>query len=412
MRTILHCDCNSFYASVEIAKDPARLAGKALAVCGDPEMRHGIILAKSHEAKLFGVRTGETIWSARRKCPHLLLLPANFPDYLAASRRFKVLCERFTPLVEPFGLDENWLDITGCRYDGEKAAVMLRKTVREELGIGVSVGISFNKVFAKLGSDLRKPDASTVISPDNFREKIWPLPVGHILYAGPSTVKSLKSIGVHTIGDLAACDAALLKTHLGKHGEMLKSYANGMDDAPVLPVNEQEDIKSIGNSTTPPRDIADIHEAAVLLSALCEGVAARMRRKRMACQTVTVSGRDTDLVWFSRQKKLSRPIDSPDKIAETALALLAASYTWEKPLRSLGVTGGDLSSTRDNVQVSFSSAAKARKMSVLSETVGALREKFGYTCIGRGILREAPYTARFNPLEIHERQPFAGMSRT
>lgn len=376
MRTILHCDSNSFYASVEIARRP-ELRGQPVAVCGDPALRHGIILAKSQEAKACGVTTGEVIWQARQKCPGLILIPADHHLYLEASLMFREICLRFTPQVEPFGWDECWLDVSGCSISGEEIAARIRKQVWDELHITVSVGVSFNKAFAKLASDMRKPDATTVISPDNFKQKIWPLPAGALLFIGRSTQASLRSIGVYTIGDLAQSSEKTLREAFGKNGALIKRFASGEDDAPVTYPDQTEDIKSISNSTTTPLDLNNEEEARPVLLQLCESVAARLRKHHAACATVSLSVRDCTLNSFSRQTHLLCPTDSSHDIASAATALMQKCYRWEKPVRSVGVAGTELISTDKDRQLSLFSPPTKAKAVQLNAALDKLRGRYG-----------------------------------
>lgn len=398
MRTVLHCDCNSFYASVEIARRP-ELRGKPVAVCGDPALRHGIVLAKSQEAKACGVTTGEVIWQARQKCPNLILVPANHQLYLENSLMFREICLRFTPQVEPFGWDECWLDVTGCSAGGEEIATRIRKAVRDELQITVSVGVSFNKVFAKLASDIRKPDATTVISRDNFHEKIWPLPVGALLFIGRSTQASLRSIGVYTIGDLAQSSEETLRDIFGKNGSMIRRFAAGEDDAPVIYPGEQEDIKSISNSTTTSQDLCSEEEARPVLLQLCESVATRLRKHHAACATVSISMRDCSLNTFSRQTHLLCPTDSSRDIAAAATALMQKCYRWEKPVRSVGVAGTELISTDKDRQLSLFSLPGKAKTNQLNAALDKLRGRYGNDAVRRAAL-SAGFQSGINPFSL------------
>ena len=257
-RVILHCDLNSFYASVELLDHP-ELRDRPVAVCGDPNSRHGIILAKNEPAKRYKVQTAETIWQARRKCPELVLLPAHHWKYRDYSKKVNAVYERYTDLVEPFSIDESWLDITGSLHlfggDAKALADEIRRVLREELGLTVSVGVSFNKIFAKMGSDYKKPDATTVISRENYQELLWPLPITSLLFVGRSAAAALEHYGVHTIGDLARTDPELLRSHLKKHGEVIWNFANGRDAGVVEA--EEPDNKNYGNSTTIPFDVKD-----------------------------------------------------------------------------------------------------------------------------------------------------------
>ena len=255
---ILHCDCNSFYASCELLSRP-ELRGVPVAVCGDPAERHGIILAKNEPAKKYGVKTAETIWQAKKKCPDLVLLPPHHDLYAEYSRKVNLIYSDYTDLVEPFGIDESWLDVTHSLHlfggNAEALADTLRSRVKRELGLTISVGVSFNKVFAKLGSDYKKPDATTVISPENWQEIVWPLPVGALLYVGRAAQELLEKYGVRTIGELAGCSEEMLETLMGKLGVQLHRYANGLDSASVLGEQERDSVKSVGNSMTFRKDL-------------------------------------------------------------------------------------------------------------------------------------------------------------
>lgn len=278
-RTILHVDLDAFYASVETLYNPS-LRGKPVAVVGDQELRHGIVLAKSYEAKRFGVQTGDAIWQAKQKCKELNLVPAHFSEYLKFSRLSKEIFADYSDRCESFGLDESWIDLTGCTHlfgDGPQAAQEIRRRIKFELGITASVGVSFNKVFAKLGSDMNKPDGITVIPYDSFRETVWPLPVKDLLYVGKATTRKLQSYGIHTIGELAKTDRTFLEYRFGKIGGMLWTFANGLDTSPVSNIGAKSLIKSVGNSTTAPRDLITDQDVRITLYALCESVAERLR---------------------------------------------------------------------------------------------------------------------------------------
>ena len=256
-RVILHCDANSFYASVEMLYDPT-IRDKPVAVGGSVEQRHGIILTKNQKAKACGIKTGEAIWQAKQKCPELVCVPPDYPLYVRFSKKMRRLYEQYSDRVESFGLDEAWIDLTNPGVtiaDGERIAHEIRERVKGELGITVSVGVSFNKIFAKLGSDMKKPDAVTVIPPEDFCDRIWHLPAGELLYVGPSTRRKLARMNVRTIGDLARLETEVVQYCLGKNGLLLKAYANGLDESPVMPVDFRAAIKSVGNSTTPPHDL-------------------------------------------------------------------------------------------------------------------------------------------------------------
>lgn len=408
VRTILHSDCNSFYASVETAENLS-LAGQPVAVCGDPKLRHGIILAKSALAKKFGVITGEAVWQARQKCPGLILIPADQRKYLLYSRKMRAIYKRYTHRVEPFGLDESWLDVSGHALSGEEIAAQIRNSAREELGITVSVGVSFNKVFAKLGSDMRKPDATTVITPENFRAKVWPLPVEDLLYVGRATQRRLAGLGLYTIGDLACAQDALIDALLGKNGRTLQRFARGLDEDPVLCAEEADEIKSIGNSTTTPHDLCTEEEAKAVLYLLADSVAARLRAHGMTCRTVSVWMRDSELNSVSRQCRLPLASDSGSDIARAALGLLRAHYGWHLPLRSLGVCGSDLLSSQAMVQLPLWTPPKAQRERALEGALDGIRSRWGHNAIRRGLMLCGAATSALNPVDDHDLQPLGAM---
>jgi len=407
-RTILHCDCNNFYATVEGVFDHS-LKGKPVIVCGDPQLRHGIVLAKSYAAKACGIVTGEAIWQAKQKCPNLILVAADLRRYLGFSRKMREISRRYTSQVEPFGLDENWLDVTWHALSGEEIAAELRKAAKEELGITISVGVSFNKIFAKIGSEIRRPDATTLITQENFREKIWPLPAEDLLFVGRATKHRLNELGLYSIGDIANSQLGLLRGALGKNGETLWHNARGEDQEPVLQMDEADDVKSIGNSTTPPHDIASQEEAKAIIYLLSDSVAARLRAHHMNCRTVSVWMRDTELKSFERQCRLSLNSDIADEIAQAALDLFDQSYPWHLPLRSLGVRGSDLKDSQYNVQLPLWSDPRRVKTQCFEQTLDAIRQRYGHTCVQRGLLLCDRALTGINPVDDHALQPLAAM---
>lgn len=383
-RTILHCDCNSFYASVETLLDPTLAEGPA-AVCGDPESRHGIILAKNEKAKAFGVQTAETIWQAKRKCPDLRLVAPHRAEYVKYSRRCNELYLQYTDLVDPFGIDESFLDVTGSMHlfgTGEQIADELRRRMREEIGLTISVGVSFNRAFAKLGSDYKKPDATTVFSRGNFRERVWPLPANTLLYVGKRAAARLDGLGVHTIGDLAACDPTFLHRVFGKLGDTLLRYARGEDDEPVRSFYAEREVKSVGNGMTFAHNLLGEEECRMGLTALCDNVGRRLRARRLVCQTVQLTIRDPEFHNRSRQVTLAQPTNSTRALFETTLALLRAHWPMDKPVRLLTVTAANLLPENQSCeQLSlFDSTADVQsrqKQRDLDRAVDALRQKFG-----------------------------------
>ena len=383
-RVILHCDQNCFFASVELLSHPD-LRDVPMAVCGDPASRHGIILAKNEPAKRFGIQTAETVWQARRKCPGLVLLPPHHKLYREYSVRVNELYGQYTDLVEPFGIDESWLDITGsmhlCGGDPVAIADELRRRVREELGLSISVGVSFNKIFAKLGSDYKKPDATTLISPENWQEIVWPLPVGAMLFVGRSAQRTLAQYGVETIGQLAACRPEMIEKLLGKLGRQLHEYANGLDRSPVRPQAEREPVKSVGNGTTFPHDLTRWEEVRAGLAALSDSVAMRLRRQGLYCSGVQVTIKDSSFCSISRQKRLESPTRLMKDIQRAAMELTRSAWRAPTPIRMLTVTALHITESAESFeQLDLLGAGRAvsdARQEKLESAVRAIRDKFG-----------------------------------
>ena len=383
-RVILHCDQNCFFASVELLSHPD-LRDVPMAVCGDPASRHGIILAKNEPAKRFGIQTAETVWQARRKCPSLVLLPPHHKLYREYSVRVNELYGQYTDLVEPFGIDESWLDITGSMhlFGGDPVAIAdeLRRRVREELGLSISVGVSFNKIFAKLGSDYKKPDATTLIPPENWQEIVWPLPVGAMLFVGRSAQRTLAQYGVETIGQLAACRPEMLEKLLGKLGRQLHEYANGLDRSPVRPQAEREPVKSVGNGTTFPHDLTRWEEVRAGLAALSDSVAMRLRRQGLYCSGVQVTIKDSSFCSISRQKRLESPTRLMKDIQRAAMELTRSAWRAPTPIRMLTVTALHITESAESFeQLDLLGAGRAvsdARQEKLESAVRAIRDKFG-----------------------------------
>ncbi len=388
-RVILHCDCNSFFASVETVLNPELCAGP-MAVCGDPNSRHGIILAKNEQAKRFGVKTAETIWQAQRKCPGLTLVRPHHDEYINYSRLVNDIYRRYTDQVEPFGIDESWLDVTGSQQlfgSGCEIADRLRREVRQETGLTVSVGVSFNKIFAKLGSDYKKPDATTVIDRENWQQMLWPLPVSSLLYVGASVQKTLSEMYIQTIGQLAAADLAQLTARLGKLGGQIYDYANGLEDSPVRWSDMPREIKSVGNGMTFRRDLTDIKDIRVGIAALCDEVAARLRRYGLCCRTVQLQMKDTYMRTVSRQCPLQNPTALAGELAEAAMMLVANGWNGQTPIRMLTVTGVNLVEAAEAAeQLSFFGAPPEtrERRKRLETAIDSVREKFGRGSISTG----------------------------
>lgn len=389
-RTILHCDCNGFYASVECVLAPA-LRSVPMAVCGNPENRHGIILAKNELAKKYGIRTAETIWSAKNKCPDLVLVPPHRELYAQYSRQINDIYKQYTDLVEPFGIDESWLDVTGSLQlfgDGKKIADTLRDRIRTELGLTISVGVSFNKVFAKLGSDYKKPDATTVIDSVNWKQIIFPLSTDTLLFVGKSTQEKLTALCIETIGDLASSDKNLLTRHLGKMGAVLWEYANGLDDSPVAPADSEQEIKSVGNGITFKRNLMNWEEVRIGMDVLSDSVAARMRKKGLKGTTVQISVKDTELKTVSRQKRLPSPTCISREISDAAMELIQNFWPAGKPIRMLNVTctgliPAEIASTELSLFDTEESLAKRERLENLEATLDKLREKYTNSAVRR-----------------------------
>ena len=400
MRTILHSDLNNFYASVECVYRP-EWKNVPLAVCGDPEARHGIILAKNEKAKHMGVKTGEAIWQARQKCPDLQLTAPDFKKYMRFARMMREIYADYTDFIEPFGLDEAWLDVTGHHLSGEEIANRLRMRAKEELGLTVSVGVSFNKVFAKLGSDMKKPDAVTVISMENYQQKVWPLPVEDLLYVGPATKRRLHKRNICTIGDLARCTPQTLHTALGRNGDMIWNFANGLDVTPVRAAGEAEMVKSVGNSTTAPRDLVNDNDVKLTLLVLSESVAERLREQGFKGDVVSVHVRNCDLQTISCQKKLSQPTALSKEIAGHAFALFRERYHWDRPIRSIGVCVSGLECRDAVCQISMFPDVQRIKNYELEQAVGDIRRRFGHYAIGRASLLADQKLNGINPKDEH-----------
>ena len=404
MRIVLHSDLNNFYASVECAYRP-ELKRVPLAVCGDPEARHGIVLAKNELAKSMGVKTGEAIWQAKQKCPDLHLVPPDFQKYLHFAHLMRQIYAEYTDFIEPFGLDEAWLDVTGHKKSGEQIADELRRRAKAELGLTLSVGVSFNKIFAKLGSDMKKPDATTVITPENYRQRVWPLPVQDLLFVGPATKRKLGSRNICTIGDLACCDPATLRCILGKNGEMIWNFARGNDHSPVLSQDEAAMVKSVGNSTTTPRDLKNDRDVRLVLLVLSESVAERLRAQGLQGDVVTLQIRNCELETISCQKKIAAPTALAEEIALHAQGLFRERYHWERPIRSLGVSVSGLSSMDGDCQLSMFPDLRREKLYELEQAVGDIRRRFGHYAISRASLLADGAINGINPRDDHVIHP-------
>jgi len=407
-RRILHADFNSFYASVACFLDPA-LRPHPVAVAGNPEARHGIILAKNELAKKFGVKTGEAIWQAKQKCPLLVTVKPDFASYQKFSALGREIYGEYSDRVEAFGLDENWIDVSGSTKTLEEArqlAEVIRFRIRDELGITVSIGVADNKVFAKLGSDIKKPNAVTFISPENYKKVVWPLPASDLLYVGRATQAKLLKYGVLTIGDLANTPVSFLKSQFGKCGVMLHAFANGLDAAPVLRSIDQPPVKSVGNGITTPRDLVNDEDVYLTICMLAESVSARLREQGMRAKTAHLCVRDTGLYSFVRQTKLERPTNITSEISRACMQLFRENYAWQTPIRSLTVSTSDLIGAENPEQLSlFDDQAPRRRAEAAEEAVDDIRRRFGYRAIGRALFLKDRAIGLMAPKDDHTIHP-------
>jgi DNA polymerase-4 len=379
---------NNFYASVECVLHP-ELRDKPLAVCGRAEERHGIVLAKNYLAKACGVKTGEAIWQAKQKCPNLLIVDPHYREYIKYSRRAREIYSRYTDQVEPYGMDEVWLDVTGSRRlygTGEEIANKIREQIKSELGLTVSIGVSFNKIFAKLGSDLKKPDAVTCISRERYREQIWGLPATDMLGVGRAAGKVLRTFGIHTIGELANAPDDFLRIKFGVNGLRMKRYANGEDYSKVMEQDYSFPIKSVGNGTTFLQDLYNEDEVWPMILALSDRVAQRLREAGKRACGVSLTVKCPDLSWKEWQTRLDGPSHNAYEIAERVFALFKKNYPWVKPIRALYVRAISLRDTDAPMQLTIlTDGDKLWRKDIIDKTIDNIRAKYG----GRAILSAA-----------------------
>lgn len=388
-RAILHADMNNFYASVECMLDP-ELKEHPIAVCGNVEERHGIVLAKNYKAKEFKVQTGDAVWQAKQKCPELVVVPPHYEEYIKYSKLAREIYGRFTNQVEPYGMDECWLDITGTeQINGtpEEVADKLREIVKFELGLTISVGVSFNKVFAKLGSDLKKPDAVTVISKDTFREKIWDLPAADLLGVGRATKKELDRYCIKTIGDLARTDIEWLHRHFGKRGVILSQFANGQDQAPVMPQGYAPPVKSVGHGVTTTADLENSDDVRPVILELTQEIGHKLRCYQMCAQGVAIYVRDNTLQTRQWQTSFDFPTQSTRIIAKTASELFQRRYQWAHPIRSITIQAINLVDQDTPCQISLlMDTERLDKLERLEKCVEDIRARFGKNSIRNCVL--------------------------
>lgn len=387
-RVILHCDMNGFFASVELLDYP-ELRDKPMAVCGDPESRHGIILAKNEIAKRYGIVTAETLWQARKKCPDLQTVPPHHKKYQHYSRLINEIYLQYTDMVEPFSVDESWLDVTASQKlfgNGKQIADKIRHQVKKELGLTLSAGVSFNKIFAKMGSDYKKPDATTVITQENYKNILWPLDIRDLFFVGKATADKLQGVGIHTIGQLAESDRHTVTALLGKQGSIIHDYANGLDQTPVSRFDEREDVKSIGNGSTFRRNLNGIQDIRTAVIALSDTVAVRLRQKKKKAFGVKVDIKDPSLEVISRQQQLDNPTNLAENIADTAVSIIEKSWNLRHPIRMLTVTAINLCPEDQAQQLSLFSSENIQNETgeKMERTMDDIRKKFGRNAITFG----------------------------
>lgn len=388
-RIILHCDLNNFYASVACRDNP-ELKNKPVAVCGRKEERHGIVLAKNQLAKSCGVTTGEAIWQAKSKCKGLVIVEPNFSRYMHFSKVVREIYERYTDQIEPFGIDECWLDVTGSQRlfgDGETIANLIREAVKKETGLTISVGVSFNKIFAKLGSDLKKPDAVSVITKENFKDIVWPLPVSELLMVGKSTANALEHIGVLSIGDLATIAPSTLVLKLGKNGNTLSNFARGLDNSVVTKSDYRPIPKSIGRSVTTSNDLSTIQQIHPIILRLCEDISKKLRAYGLEAKGVQVHMRRNNLVTQEFQAPLILPTSLTTEICKKGMELIKQNFSASYPLRSVGIRAINLVPSNSEFQISFFDNLKKREaLKAIEKSIDKIREKFGDESVFRASL--------------------------
>lgn len=418
-RVILHVDMNSCYASIELLHRP-QLRGRPMAVGGDPESRHGIVLAKDQLAKKAGVKTGMALWEARRLCPEIVFVPPNLELYMRFSKMAHAIYGEYTEQQEAFGIDESWLDVTassGCCGSSNDIAQDISRRIKKELGVTVSIGVSWNKIFAKFGSDYRKPDAITQITPSNYRTIIWPQPVGNLLYVGRATERKLYEHGILTIGQLAQTDSAFLGGLLGKMGVILHMFANGEDQTPVSRESFQAPIKSVGNGITAPRDLVSDQDVKIIVEMLSESVSKRMRASQLKCTVVEFFALSSDMEYsYGRQHKIKRPTNISSEIAREALDLYYAGWYGQRPIRHIGVRASGLVDALCPEQMDLCvNEVRRRKLDQMDVTMESIRSRFGYGSVRKGMMltdTDLSGRAEVKDHEVHPHGYFEAGNRT
>ncbi|MBQ5911298.1 MAG: DNA polymerase IV [Clostridia bacterium] len=407
-RVILHVDCNKFFASVECLHRP-EIRHLPVAVGGSVEKRHGIVLTANGLASARGVKTAMPLWQALNRCPDLVVVPPNYPLYVRFSGLAKSIYCRYTDMVEPFGLDECWLDVTDNVKDIEEGRLLaeeIRQTIKDELGITVSIGVSWNKVFSKLGSDYKKPDAVTVFTRENYKNLIYPLPVRDLLYIGPATEKKLLARGLFSIGDIAESTPEELCSFLGINGYMLHSFASGSEDSPVKNCEHKRGIKSIGNSVTAPRDLVCFEDVKLTFSVLSETVARRLRDSGLKAKSIGISMRNSELKTITRQLSLSFATASERVLLHAAMELFENNTDKPFKIRSIGICAFNLEDENGTVQFDLFGEVKENiKYERLEKTVDRLRCRFGNNCVKKASQMTDMNLTDFDPYEEHKVHP-------
>ncbi|MCL2756173.1 MAG: DNA polymerase IV [Firmicutes bacterium] len=393
-RVILHCDLNNFFASVEVMLNP-ELLGNPVAVCGDPEERKGIVLAKCEMAKKAGVKTGDTVWMAEQKCPGIQIVKPKHNRYGEFSRKVRDVYYKFTDKIESFGIDECWLDVTDSMTlfgTGEEIAYKIKSAVKEELGLTISVGVSWNKTFAKLGSDIKKPDAVTVVSRENYHRVVWKLPVQDMLFVGRKTARMMEKLSIKTIGDLANFNPDLLAARIGITAYRLVEAAQGECDSEVKEFHYKSDVKSVGNGTTLPKDLFTLKEVEQVIYILSEEVGTRMRRKCVRGYTINVSVRDENLKWIGAQESIKTPTDNARTITDAAINIFCKLTRIDRkrqelayPVHSIRVAVSNLTQDKCAQLDLFNDGSGEDAETELTNIFDKIRKKHGSKSLAYGV---------------------------
>lgn len=407
-KIVLHCDINHCYAQIEEMRHP-ELREVAMAVGGDEMSRHGIILAKNDIARTFHIKTGESLRDAYQKCPHLTIVPPDFPTYLYYSEKVKEIYRQYSDQIEEFGIDEAWIDVTNSTSlfgDGMEIARQIQKKVIKEVGLTISIGVSFNKIFAKLGSDLVKPNGIVRIGKDNFKEIAWPLEIRELFYVGRATKEKLYQLGIYTIGELACSNRLFIREQLGKMGELVWWFANGENVSEVALSSQRNEVKSVGNSITTAKNMEGLEDAKMVLYVLAESVASRLKRKKLKGKVISVSYRTSELHSFSNQQKIEQATNISGEILDIAFHLLKKHYQFHHPLRSIGISVSHLNKDHGYSQIHlFQSEEIREKNEKLDNIMQEIRDKYGFSKIKRCCLETNQGLTSFNPEKEHVIHP-------